>query len=348
MAAAVAETAAAVAARAEGEAAIRAENDALAAELVALRRAGRITALVPLGRIRTTKLLRDRQPGPDPELEMLVQSIRELGLSNPVLLEPDGQGGYELVQGWRRLAAFRRLAAETGEERWQAIPANLVAPGGGLPELYRRMVDENLVRKDVSFAEMAALALAWAADPAGPGDTDRAVSELYRSAGKQKRSYIRAFAELLELLDKDLAHARAIPRALGLALRRRLAAEPGALGALQAELASLGERSEAEELAVLAAHAGAEGARALAGARGPGAEEAGGPGAGGPGAEAAVARAGRGARARTSFRLPVATGEVRCTAADGRVELRLGRDFAAIERRRLEAAVAAFFRALDG
>ena len=47
------------------------------------------------------------------------------------------------------------------------------------------------------------------------------------------------------------------------------------------------------------------------------------------------------------LRMPTATGEVRCTAADGKVELRVDRDFSTVDRRRLEAAVEAFFAALD-
>ncbi|MEY4697690.1 MAG: hypothetical protein RIT14_2118, partial [Pseudomonadota bacterium] len=52
-------------------------------------------------------------------------------------------------------------------------------------------------------------------------------------------------------------------------------------------------------------------------------------------------------RAKTTLRLPLAVGEVKCTAAAGKVELRMDRDFSALDRRRLEAAVEAFFAALD-
>jgi ParB family chromosome partitioning protein len=45
--------------------------------------------------------------------------------------------------------------------------------------------------------------------------------------------------------------------------------------------------------------------------------------------------------------MPTAAGEVKCTAAAGKVELRLDRDFSTVDRRRLEAAVKAFFSALE-
>ena len=44
--------------------------------------------------------------------------------------------------------------------------------------------------------------------------------------------------------------------------------------------------------------------------------------------------------------LPLAAGEVKCTAAAGKGELQLDRDFSTVERGRLEAAIEAFFREL--
>lgn len=45
--------------------------------------------------------------------------------------------------------------------------------------------------------------------------------------------------------------------------------------------------------------------------------------------------------ASAQFRLQGRTGEVRCSASDGKLELRAERDFSEIDRRRLEAAVQA-------
>ncbi len=116
MASAITENAEALKARKAAAEAIREENDALAHEFVALRAAGHVVEAVPLEQVHTYMLVRDRMPGEDAELEELVTSIRELGLSNPirVMPRPDGQG-FELVQGYRRLGAYRRLLEETGE-----------------------------------------------------------------------------------------------------------------------------------------------------------------------------------------------------------------------------------------
>lgn len=64
------------------------------------------------------------------------------------------------------------------------------------------MVDENMVRKDISFAEMAQLALHYAMDPlTEEHDPEKCGVILFKSAGYQKRSYIRNFIPLVEALE---------------------------------------------------------------------------------------------------------------------------------------------------
>lgn len=326
MAAAIAETAESSRDRAALEARIRAENDALAQEHVRLKQAGLITDLLPLDAIDTQRLIRDRAPGPDMELAELVASIRDIGLSNPIRVEQGADGRYELIQGWRRLAAYRALLEETGDqERWGRIPAGIVARGAALDDLYRRMVDENLVRKDISFGEMAQLAIHYAMDPLiEENDPDKAVAVLFRSAGYQKRSYIRRFIPVVERLGETLHFVHEIPRALGLALAQRLEDTPGTAAAIRAELADWDNRSVLEELDVLRRYAG----------QGPDAP---------PAADAPAAPRRRPAdpgKARTSFQLPRPQGTAKCVAANGRLEIRLPRDFSTVDRRKLEAAVA--------
>ncbi|WP_370284226.1 ParB/RepB/Spo0J family partition protein [Pseudooceanicola sp.] len=322
MATAIGETAESSRERAEIEAQIRAENDALAHEHVKLKRLGLVLELVPLDAVETSTLIRDRAAGPDMELAGLKASITELGLSNPIRLEARPDGRFELIQGFRRLAAYRALLEETGDaEAWGRIPAAVSQPGDDLDVLYRRMVDENLVRKDISFAEMAQLALDYAADPGTAiEDPDKAVAELFKSAGYQKRSYVRSFIKLMERIGPALQFAPDVPRALGLALAQRLEEVDGLSGVIRRELAELDNRSVVDELEVLRRHAGmSEGAPAP---RAP-----------------AVKPAGAGGKAQTSFQFDRAEGRAKCTAANGRLEVRLDRDFSTIDRRRLEEAV---------
>ena len=112
MAAAISENAAALSERQQAEAAIRAENDRLAHEYVALKKNGQIVARVALEEIRADKLIRDRTPDRDPDLDELKASIRAVGLSNPIHVE-EVADGYELIQGFRRLSA-----CWSGHELW--------------------------------------------------------------------------------------------------------------------------------------------------------------------------------------------------------------------------------------
>ncbi|MBB3711926.1 ParB family chromosome partitioning protein [Limimaricola variabilis] len=319
MASAITETAEAARGRAAAEAAIRAENDELAHEHVRLKKLGLITDLVPVASVRTDKLVRDRAPGRDPELEELKSSIQEIGLSNPIRVEQDGQGGYELIQGYRRLTAFRELLEQTGDQRYARIPAAMVPRGEPVRDLYRKMVDENLVRKDISFGEMAQLALNYAKSTGiKPHD---AVTELYTSALKQKRSYIRSFTRVLERAKGTIRFPEAIPRALGLELFKIIDADPILGDDMISMLKRAPERDAEMELAVLRDFV----------QRAP-----------------KVVKPRPKSVSKTMLRLPRPEGEARIAASDGRVELRLARDFSALDRARLQRAFEAFFDALDG
>lgn len=328
MATAITEAGEALRQRAEVEAAIRSENDALAHEFVRLKKLGLVTDMIPLAEVRVTKLVRDRSKRQDPEVEDLVASIQAVGLSNPIRVERSPDGGYELVEGWRRLTAFQTLFDRTQDDRWSRIPASFVPPGETLESLYRRMVDENLVRKDISWSEMARLARAYAEDGVGGcEDLDQAVNHLFASTNPQKRSYIRRFAMLLGRLEKHLEHPEAIPRSVGLALSHRLEGDPVLVSQIVQALREVPKRTAEEEIAILQRFDRAE-----------------------PPVASTPARRGRGRpvkRGKTVLRLPLAMGEVKCTAAPGKVELQLDRDFSTVERARLEAAIEAFFRELD-
>lgn len=318
MASAISETAEATHERARTEAAIREENDRLAHEHVRLKKLGLITDLIAVEAVQTGKLTRDRRAGRDAELDELKDSIREVGLSNPIRVEQT-EAGYELIQGYRRLTAFRELLEETGDQRYSRIPAAMVPRGEPLVDLYRKMVDENLVRKDISFGEMAQLAINFARDE-GLSVHD-AVGQLYASALKQKRSYIRSFARVLEVLEGAVHHPEAMPRALGLELFKLLDQDPAAAADLKARLDEVPERSAEQELAILRRAASAPAARSR-----PPSQKA---------------------SARTSLRLTRQEGEARVTAANGKLELRLDRDFSDVPRDRLQQAIEAFFDALD-
>lgn len=317
MASAIAETAEATRERADKEATIRAENDALAHEHVRLKKLGLITDLIQTSEVKTSKLTRDRSANIDPELAELKESIKAVGLSNPIRVEKTEEG-YELVQGFRRLSAFQQLAEETGDPRYTRIPAAMVPRGEPLVGLYRKMVDENLIRKDLSFGEMAQLALSYAKDENIPvGD---AVSTLYASALKQKRTYIRQFARVLKALEGTIRHPEAMPRALGLNLYKLIDAQSERAGEIAASLRALPDRDAEAETAVLQSALAPE--------------------------KPASTRVSK-STSKTSLRMGRPEGEARVTASDGKVELRLEKDFSAVPRARLQQGIEAFLAVLD-
>lgn len=311
MAAAISENAAAMTERQSAEAAIRAENDRLAHEYVSLKRDGGIVARIPIEEVRISKLVRDRGTAEDPEFVELKTSIRDLGLSNPIQVEDTGSG-YELVQGFRRLKAFKALLEETGDARFATIPAGLVAKGEALERLYRRMVDENLVRRDISFAEMGQLAAAYALQM--DIETSEAIATLYASAGRQKRNYIGHFAALMGLIGSKLKFPEAIPRALGLRLIKALEDTPRLRQQLETVLEAHAPSSPEAELGilhqVLEFKPDGEVVRPLA-------------------------------SSKTTLKLNRKAGPVKVTGAKGKVELRMDQDFGAVDARKLEAAVRA-------
>ncbi|MEL6466490.1 MAG: ParB N-terminal domain-containing protein [Pseudomonadota bacterium] len=317
MAAAISENADALSERQSAEADIRAENDRLAHEYVSLKRDGAIVARVPLGDVAMKKLTRDRSTRRDPELEELKTSIRDLGLSNPIQVEDTGDG-YELIQGFRRLSAYKALHKETGDDRFATIPAVLVAKGEALEKLYRRMVDENLVRRDISFAEMGQLASSYARQM--DLELNDAIAVLFASAGRQKRSYIAQFSLLMDRLGHLLQYPEAIPRALGLKLIKAVEEQPRAIQQLDALLHHQKPTDAMAEMAVLN--------KAVA-------------------PKPISEQAAPSTSSKTTIKLNRKSGTVKVIGAKGKIELQMNRDFGAVDPRKLEAAVRALLEQLD-
>lgn len=328
MASAIADNAESLKERQALEMRIRKENDDLAHHYIKLKEQGLVIELVPLDHIACSKLIRDRNLENDLELDDLVTSIRDQGLSNAIRAERAKDGRYELIQGYRRLQAYKRLWRETGDQRFSKMPVAVTPPGDELEASYRKMVDENLVRRDVSFAEMAELARHYARDPkTKESSADKAVSALFKSAAYQKRSYIRAFAELLDLIGDHISFPHLIPRNLGLDLRRSLADEQK-LAELLTELNSQPKRSAETELDLLRRFAQTPRRQVDASALKPS-----------PNAEETHLK-----QRSFTFDGPVESG--RCVMRKGRFELLADRDFASVEQETMEEAIAAFFAVL--
>lgn len=195
------------------------------------------------------------------------------------------------------------------------------------------MVDENLVRKDISFAEMAKLAITYADDlETDVTDADKAVGVLFQSASYQKRSYIRTFIKVIDPLWRDLRFAEEIPRALGVALAQQIEEVPGTIRAIQSDLKAWEDRSVADELEILRRFTGGSEAEDRPAPRK---------------AKPKAAPVSAATKAKTSFQMRRPQGQVKCVAGAGRLEIRLDRDFSDIDRRKLEMAVQALLDHLD-
>lgn len=278
---------------------------------------GRVLVPLALEAVDTADLPRDRldleQAAASDEMDELKASIRERGQREPVEVFRTTDGRYELKKGWRRLTALRQLHAETGDPRFAHVVARITMAEPDRVDLYVDMVEENVIRQDLSFAEMAQIAIALAADPgAGVEDAQAAVGRLYRSLHKVKRAYIRSFVTLMQRLGSDLPFARAVPRDLGVEMARRLADgfDPAPILARLHACTDADSQNQALREALAAPRLTAD----------------------------------RVASPRQKFEFRV--GDSKVTARDGEVRIKAGVDYAAVDRRALERAVRAFHAAL--
>lgn len=203
---------------------------------------GLLLSRVPLAAIGTDDLPRDRLDltavANADAMDELKASIRAYGQKEPIELYRTRAGALQLKKGWRRLTALRALFDETGEDAFATALARVDPGVTDRLRHYVDMVEENTVREDLTFADMAQLAIQAAADPAIDGaDPEDLVAPLYGSLHKMKRSYIRSFVRVLVLLGDDLRYPKAVPRDVGVSLDRLLRSAPDLAVPLRADLA---------------------------------------------------------------------------------------------------------------
>jgi ParB-like chromosome segregation protein Spo0J len=91
--------------------------------------------------VERIKVNAGRRPINEKKLRVLIDSIKEIGLLNPITITPT----YELIAGYHRLEAFRQLGLE--------IPVIFLDFTGLKAELAE--IDENLIRNELTELEMA-------------------------------------------------------------------------------------------------------------------------------------------------------------------------------------------------
>ena len=146
----------------------------------------------------------------DERMDMLVDSIRENGILNPVIVRPDQNGDYEMISGHRRLHA-------AGIAGLQKIPA--IVKEMSDDEAIINMVDANIQREEILPSERAfSLKMKMDAmrrqgarlDIEGTCGTEchklgtktsEIVGEAFGLKGRQVRKYVRLTELIQELLE---------------------------------------------------------------------------------------------------------------------------------------------------
>jgi len=317
MGAAVREAAEDLQAATDAKVEARRKNADDAREFRTAQEEGRVLANVPLTEISTDALPRDRMDlesiAGSVEMEELKASIRARGQKEPVELFHDETGTLQLKKGWRRLTALRQLFDETGDDAYSTIVARIEAGESGRLDRYIDMVEENVVREDLTFAEMAQVALTAASDPSVPeNNPDVLVNRLYASLHKMKRSYVRSFVYLLSELGDSLSFPKGVARNIGSQVARKLQKDGGA-GELKIALGRCAD--ELQQYAVLLDFVGEKTPTEKP-------------------AKRILKRGGE----KFEFRV----GDMKVTARKGECRIVSGADFASISKDRLENAVRAF------
>ncbi|WP_028957630.1 ParB N-terminal domain-containing protein [Sulfitobacter sp. 20_GPM-1509m] len=283
---------------------------------------GRVLMSLELSQIATDDLPRDRMDleavAASDEMEELKASIRERGQKEPIEIYPGPDGSYQLKKGWRRFTALSQLLAETGDARFGTIIARIERGDDGRLARYIDMVEENVVREDLTFAEMAQVVITAAQDDAvGEPDPDALVARLYGSLHKMKKSYIRSFVFLLSQLGDVLPFPKAVSRNLGVDVSRAFKTQ-GAAEALREKLATC--QTPEEQNKALAAFVDA--------------------------AKATPPTPKKKLEPREKFEFHV--GSLKVTARRGECRIVSKDDFAAIPKSQLERAIKAFEEELRG
>ncbi|MEO0929107.1 MAG: ParB N-terminal domain-containing protein [Pseudomonadota bacterium] len=225
-----------------GDTAARAALDEVASALATAETEGRLIKTLPLARIETHHLSRDRLVIDPEEFEVLKTSIAARGQQTPIEVLQLPNGHFGLISGLRRVEALNALGRETC--------LALVRRPDSIEAAYIAMIEENEIRADLSFYERAHVAVQ--AVEAGIYPTPaRAVKGLFASAPAAKRSKILKFVTLCTALPKALRFPAAIPEKLGLALATAIEADRGVANRIAAALKRAAPADAAAERQVL-------------------------------------------------------------------------------------------------
>jgi ParB/RepB/Spo0J family partition protein len=221
----------------------------MAAALHDARVEGRMILSLPLDSIDLGYLVRDRLSVRDDAMEALIASIRARGQQVPIEVAELAAGRYGLISGWRRCHALRRLADE--DPRFESVKAVLRRPEEA-SDAYIAMIEENEIRVGLSYYERARIVSKSTLNGVFESEK-KALSVLFQSGSRARRSKIGTFLPIVHALDGALRFPEMMTERVGLRLGRALQERPSLGSVMVAALERAAPESAAAEAACLLA-----------------------------------------------------------------------------------------------
>ena len=182
----------------------------------ALRRAraeGRMITSLPIAQIDEAYLVRDRIAVDDDDMNALRESLKARGQQTPIEVVELAVGRFGLISGWRRMQALRAIGVET-------VNAIITAPRDA-PEAYVAMIEENEIRVGLSYFERARIVVKSV--QTGVFETEKsALQTLFAHASRAKRSKIKSFIPVADILGGALNFPTQMGERMGLQLSKAL------------------------------------------------------------------------------------------------------------------------------
>lgn len=234
----------------------QAELEASESQLKKAQSDGRLMVDLPVGEIDAKVMVRDRANLNLDEMGELKQSISKNGLRLPIeVFELQNANDtlsvrYGLISGYRRLLAMRELlglADKDEREKYETIRA-VIRPRSEADAAFVSMVEENEVRSELSQFERGRIAV-MASQQGAFLSVDEAVSKLFATGSRAKRSKVRSFALIFAELGDMLEFPHALTEKRGLRLATAL--KQGAEASIRNALAATAISSDEEEWNVI-------------------------------------------------------------------------------------------------
>lgn len=225
-----------------GDAATTAALEELSETLRRARAEGRMITALPLNDIDEGYLVRDRVAVDGEEMDALKASLAARGQQTPIEVVELGPNHYGLVSGWRRLQALQSLRAET-------VNAIITAPREA-SDAYIAMIEENEIRVGLSYFERARIVVKSVEGNVFDSHKS-ALQSLFSTASRAKRSKIKSFIPVVEVLGAHLKFPSDLGERFGLQLSKALLSDPYAPRRMTSALAAKPAKSASDEFAAL-------------------------------------------------------------------------------------------------